>query len=287
MTSGSLSAVYIHPIKSCRRIELDEVDLSATGLAGDREWQVVGADTSTLTQRQHRVLATVQPEPITGGLRISAPGRGSVEVERPQVNDQTVLALLGDHVAVGDAGDEAAGWFTDLVGEECRLVAMTPQTTRTIPLVRQQPITFVDAGPVLVTNTASLEDLRARAREPFGMERFRPNLVVDTAEPWVEDTWKSFDIGAAHLDLVLSWPRCTIPQIDQDTSERHKEPAVVLRAHRWCESVPHMPAGLRAVLEGNALFGIACAIGPEGAILRIGDTLTVHATTDPLIVPPS
>jgi len=287
MTSGSLSAIYIHPIKSCRRIELDQASVAATGLAGDREWQVVAADDSTLTQRQHRVLATVQPEPIEGGLRISAPGHGTVEVERPLGNDRTVLALAGDAVEVGDAGDAAATWFTALVGVDCRLVAVTDQTNRTIPLVKQQPITFVDAGPALVTNTASLQYLRHRAREPFEMERFRPNLVVDTDEPWVEDTWKSFDIGAAHLDLVLPWPRCTIPQIDQDTSERHKEPAVVLRAHRWCESVPHMPAGLRAVLEGNALFGIACAIGPEGSTVRLGDALTVHATTEPLIAPPT
>ena len=123
-----------------------------------------------------------------------------------------------------DAGDEAATWFSELLGNDCRLVAVTSETNRTIGLVKQQPVTFVDAGPVLVANTASHAFLEQRANEPFTIERFRPNLVVATDTPWIEDTWKTFAIGAAELTNLLSWPRCTVPQIDQDTGERAKEP---------------------------------------------------------------
>lgn len=287
MPAGALRAIYIHPIKSCRRIELDEVELSTTGLSGDREWQLVDADSKPITQREHRALAVVQPEPIPGGLRVSAADRRTIDIERPAANDRAVFALLGDEVRAADAGDEAATWFSELLGNDCRLVAVTSETNRTIGLVKQQPVTFVDAGPVLVANTASHAFLEQRANEPFTIERFRPNLVVATDTPWIEDTWKTFAIGAAELTNLLSWPRCTVPQIDQDTGERAKEPAVVLRAHRWCESAPGMPPGLRDALEGKALFGIACAIGPEGTTLRVGDTLTVHTTAEPILAAPS
>ena len=47
-----------------------------------------------------------------------------------------------------------------------------------------------------------------------------------------------------------------------------------------------MPKGLRAALEGKGLFGMGCAIRPEGALLRLGDVLTVHTTAAPLLAPP-
>jgi uncharacterized protein len=286
MTTGTLAALSIHPVKSCRRVELEEVALSAHGLAGDREWQVAGPDGVGLTQRQHPVLALVQPEPIPGGLRLSAPGHGSVEVARPEVADRQSRALLGDDVAVGDAGEAAAAWLSAVLGQPCRLVGLPPDSERRVRLVPQQPVTFVDAAPALVVNTASLADLPRRASEPFGMERFRANLVLETDDPWAEDTWTAFTVGGAHLEALLPWPRCAVPQIDQDTAERHREPALVLRAHRWCTSAPTLSPGRRAAVEGKALFGVGCSILPEGVTLRVGDPLAVAATAAPVLAPP-
>jgi uncharacterized protein YcbX len=293
MNAGRLTSIQIHPIKSCRRIVFDEthniweVEITATGLAHDREWQIVDAAGTPVTQRQHRVLAVVQPQLIDGGLRISAPGHDAVEVAHPTANDVTIRGLLGDDVNCGDAGDEAAGFFTRVTGEDCRLVAITPETDRRVGLFPNRIVTFVDSAPVLVVNTASLIDLQQRASEPIPMERFRPNLVIETEDPWAEDTWKHFTIGDARLVGTLPWPRCAIPQIDQDTSERTKEPAVVLRAHRWCAEAPGMAPGLRAALEGNALFGMASSIEPEGAFVKIGDHLDVQSTVEPLLTPPA
>ncbi len=287
MTTGVLAALHIHPVKSCRRIELSEATVSACGLDGDREWQIVDADGGAVTQRQHRILATISTELIGRDLRLTAPGRGHVEITRPTVEDRTAIALLGDEVAVGDGGDEVAAWLSAVVGIPCRLVALTNPDARHIRLVRTQPVTFVDAAPVLVANNASLADLQRRAREPFGMERFRPNIILDTDQPWAEDTWRSFAVGAAQLEALLPWPRCTMPQIDQDSAERSKEPALVLKAHRWCTSAPTLSRGLAAVVEGKSLFGMACTITTVGTVLRVGDVLTVHQVGDALLAPPT
>ncbi|MCC6433761.1 MAG: MOSC N-terminal beta barrel domain-containing protein [Acidimicrobiales bacterium] len=287
MTAGTVAALHIHPVKSCRRIELQEATVAAHGLVGDREWQVVDADGACLTQRQERRMALIAPEPIAGGLRLSAPGHDPLEVARPTEEDRTVRALLGDEVPVGDAGDAAARWLSAVLDRECRLVALTRPDARHVKLVPQQPVSFADAAPVLVANLASLAFLQARAAEPFGMERFRPNIVVDSDTPWAEDTWKTFSVGAAELEALLPWPRCAVPQIDQDSAERGKEPAVVLKAHRWGSvSSPGMSRGLRSVFENTSFFGVACAIAAEGTVIRVGDPLEVHTTQQPLLATP-
>ena len=87
--AGTLTGITIHPIKGCRRVELDSAVVTATGLEGDRAWQVVTAPNDTdalgeaVTQRRNAALATVAPVPIDGGLTISAPGMGTIDVKRP------------------------------------------------------------------------------------------------------------------------------------------------------------------------------------------------------------
>jgi uncharacterized protein YcbX len=147
-------------------------------------------------------------------------------------------------------------------------------------------LSWADAASVLVANSASLEWLNDRANEPFGMDRFRPNLTVG-AEPWVEDTWRDFSIGAARLSHGLAWPRCAIPQVDQVTGSRHKEPAKVLRSHRWCSDAASVGEALRPLFEGNALFGIGCSAHPVGTMIAVGDRVNVHESGARIIPAPT
>ncbi len=288
-TTGTVTAIQLHPIKSCHRLDVETATVSATGLEGDREWQV-SAGIAPVTQRQKNLLAVVQPELIDGGLRISAPGRGTIEVERPTANDAVTGSIIGVKVDVGDAGDDAARWFSELLDDEVRLFARTPNSVLRIPEaidVFDQTIAFTDVAPVLVANTASLSWLVDRAKEPFPMERFRPNIVVENDQPFAEDTWARFHIGDAELRHGLIWPRCAIPQIDQETGDRHREPAQVLKAHRWCESAPDLPEAVRPIVENNGIFGVGCAIGPVGTRINVGDELRVDETMTPLMEPPT
>lgn len=281
-----LTAIHLHPVKSCRRIEVDSARVGEWGLAGDREWQVTAvADGAALTQRQHPALATVQPDPTAHGLVLSAPGRDDLEVTRPTDADTDALTVLGERIRLGDAGDAAAEWFSDLLGVDCRLTAATPEFERRLRLF-DQALALVDAAPVVVASESSLADLVGRASEPFGMDRFRPNFVVAGAEPWAEDTWQRFTVGAAELRLGIPWPRCAIPQVDQDTAERHREPARVLRAHRWCTEAPDHPPAVQASVVNQPLFAVGCSIGPPGATVSVGDPVDVLEIAAPLMAPP-
>ena len=287
MAVGTLTAIHIYPVKSCRGIALDQVTVAATGLADDRLYQVVDAQGAPLTQRQHPVLATVQPSLIEGGVRLEADGIGPIDVARPSSNDVTASSLLGIPVAAGDAGDAVADWVSNLLGVPARLVAMTDSTEYRLPIPGiDMELSWADAAAVLVANQSSLDWLVAHATEPFGMDRFRANLIVDVETPWVEDTWRDFSIGAAWFGLGLAWPRCAIPQIDQRDGERHKEPAKVLKEHRWCAEAPDADVALRGLFEGSALFGIGCTVEPVGATVIVGDEVSVSEASDPVIAAP-
>lgn len=252
-------------------------------------WQVVDGDQRAMTQRQHPILATVQPTLTDdGGIRVRAPGREPLEVA-PPTKPVTTRSLFGVPVAAFDAGEEAAAWFSSLIGTPLRLVRMAGPDGWRLPEdfdVFGQAAPFSDAAPILVTATASLEQLQAHSSEPFGMDRFRPNLVITGSEPWAEDTWTEFRLGEATLRVVVPWPRCAIPQIDQRTGDRHREPARVLRALRWCTSAPAVTAAWQPVLEGNALFGVACSIGPVGAEIATGDPVVVGNRHEPVLAAP-
>lgn len=279
-------------------VDVESVTASATGLVGDREWQVISG-IKPVTQRSNRRLAVVDVEPIEGGLRLAAPGHSAIEVERPAAADTTSGSLIGVKVDAADAGDRAARWFGDVLGEEVRLVALPSGGSVRVPdglnIFSQdssqdsfsQDIAFNDLSPVLVANSASYEWLAERASEPFPINRFRSNIVVDTDEPFTEDTWATFRIGQAAFRQGVIWPRCAVPQVDQETGERCKEPAVVLKAHRWCTSAPNLPETLRAVVENNGIFGIGCSVGPAGTQIAVGDTLTVDETMTPIMTNPN
>ena len=111
--------------------------------------------------------------------------------------------------------------------------------------------------------------------------------MVAGADAWLEDTWQSISIGDSTLEHMMAWPRCAVPQIDQVTAERWKEPAKVLRAHRWCDSVPDAPKRVRRSVEGNALFGVTFTSLDEGKVISIGDEITITETRPPLIEAPS
>jgi uncharacterized protein YcbX len=140
-----------------------------------------------------------------------------------------------------DEGDELAGWLSDYLHAEVRLVRMGGNYERPVDTrYARQPAqaSFSDGFPVLIVSQASLDELNLRLMErgsdPVPVTRFRPNLVVTDCDAFAEDTWDVVQIGSVTLDIVKPCARCVTTTVDQATGTvpDHTEPLATLNTFR-------------------------------------------------------
>jgi uncharacterized protein YcbX len=93
-------------------------------------------------------------------------------------------------------------------------------------------LAYGDAYPFLILSSASLDDLNSRLVTSLGMDRFRPNIVLEGCAPYQEDRLDSLSINGVRFDGVTLCVRCAITATDQMTGERSKEPLRTLATYR-------------------------------------------------------
>lgn len=273
-----LAALYVYPVKSCRGVALDEAVLDERGLCHDRQFLIVDAQDRFLTQRTVPALARILTflEPDTLRLEHAATGRLRVPWELSAAPTRLVT-VWRDTVLAYDAGEDAARWLSDTLGQPCRLVSLGERSRREVPEARLPaarravtsdpvPVAFSDAFPLLVLSEESLADLNRRLDEPepLPVDRFRPNLVLSgCAEPYAEDTWPTYRVGGARFFSAGPCGRCVVTTTDQQTLARGKEPLRTL-------------AGYRRTAEGEVVFGQNVIHASPGVRLRVGDEVLLE-----------
>lgn len=215
----------IYPVKSARGISLSESIISAEGLRGDRRAMIVDAAGQFITQRELPALATLKVAPEQGGYRLSIEGKGEVLALPSSARLDVTVWKSSVNAAV--AIDEANAALSNWLGQEMKLAFFDEQSKRLANVEwtgSETPVTFADGYQILVATTASLEalnaDMTANGEGSVGMERFRPNIVLDTDEPWAEDRWAAIDINGIRFDLVKPCTRCIMTTQDQMTGSR-------------------------------------------------------------------
>lgn len=280
--SGTIARLFIHPIKSCAGIEVQEALLTETGLDLDRSWMVVDGEGVFLTQRALPRMALIRPQLKTSELVVRAPGMLALHLSLDAVEGPATVRVWKDTVPAWDMGDLAAQWFSDFLGQPCRLVRFDPEYRRLSSLEWtggvEAPTQFADGFPVLVASQASIDGLNERlaaaGHAAVGMERFRPNVVIDGVEVHDEDRIDLLYIGAdggeAHLQHVKPCARCPIPDIDPATAESTPVVGDTLRTYRQDRR-----------LDGAITFGMN-AIVREGAgrMLRVGQPVAADLRFD-------
>ena len=283
-----LSRIWIHPLKSGAALPREEARLEARGLAGDRRWLVVDAEDAAITQREVHALALLRAVPDGEGLRVSAPvdsGAPGLRVPPPTGARRRVVRVWGQAVDAADAGEDAAAWFSAALDRRARLVRMDERSERRVVVGDQGPgwsVSFADALPLLVVTSASLAELERRLVErgvplvPLAMERFRPNLVVEGAEPFAEDRWARIAVGEVEIELVKPCARCVMTTLDPSTAQvaPSGEPLRTLAGFRRVTDgdYPHE--------DGQVYFGWSSAgrgpIAPnDERVVRVGDEVRV------------
>jgi hypothetical protein len=244
----TVTDLFIYPIKSCQRIRLEEAQVNSKGFAWDRELMLTDKKGKFITQRQNPNLATIKVE-IIGDTFILTKTDNPPETfsfKPTLTGTQVPVEIWGDRTIGIDQGDEVASWFQKALQlDYCRLVRQSPQHRRPVDIQYAQTpndiVSFADGYPFLLTTTASLRDLNKRLMAAYQdesqtvpMGRFRPNIVINTEEPFVEEYWQSIQIGEVRFALVKPCSRCVITTTDQTTGERNPlaEPLKTLSTFR-------------------------------------------------------
>ena len=222
-----VSSLAIYPLKSGRGIALSESPVDAMGLAGDRRLMLVSPDGQFVTQRELPALAALVVTPEEDGFVLAVEGKGSIVAGFARDGARKDVAVWRSIVSASVASDEVNRTLSSWFGTDMQLVFFDSASHRLASADwsgPSTPVSFADGYPVLVTTTASLDALNANMREngegEVGMDRFRPNIVIDGAEAWAEDKWTAIEIAGIRFDLVKPCARCIMTTQDQVSGSR-------------------------------------------------------------------
>lgn len=274
--NARVARLFVYPVKSCAGVEVREAQLTETGLDLDRAWMVVDPQGEFVTQRELPRMALVKPQLKLNEVVLRAPGMLALHLAIDTVEEATRVRIWDDEVPAFDMGDVAAQWFTDFLGRPLRLVRFDPEhrrlSNRKWTGEAEAPNQFSDGYPLLVASTASLDELNARlvaaGHGPVGIERFRPNMVLEGVEAHDEDRLDLLTIataeGQVQLRPVKPCPRCPIPNIDPATAESNPVVTDTLQGYRRSE-----------VLGGAVAFGMnAIVVSGTDQVLRVGQAVS-------------
>lgn len=230
----------IYPLKSARGLELDSAEVQARGLVDDRRWMVIDAQGRFVTARKIPAMVLIDAivDVDDGALTLDAPGHDRCRVAVPDAAQPRIEVEVWQSQAPARVADaEANAWISRLLGGDYRLVHMADDCLRTVSKAWSREgdtVSFADGFPLLLIGTASLADLNRRLQRPVTMANFRPNLVVRTDEPFVEDSWKRIRIGTIEFDVCKPCTRCVLTTVDpiSGVKDIDGEPLATLKTFR-------------------------------------------------------
>ncbi len=272
-----VSELHRYPLKSGRGIALDEAAITAAGIPGDRVMMLVDPSGHFITQRELQALAQIAVEPGDIGVKMAIEGKGEIMVAMPPADRRMDVAVWKSIVDAAVADDGSNAILSSWVGRDVKLVFFDDKAARTASAEwagPDSPVTFADGYQVLITTTGSLAalnaDMEKHGEGAVGMERFRPNIVLDHDEAWAEDNWEGVEIGGIRFDFVKPCARCIMTTQDQETGSR--------------DVASPMQAMGRIRMSGDRrvpgpLFGWNAVPRGTGTI-RLGDEATVTAFRD-------
>jgi uncharacterized protein YcbX len=198
---GRVVGLWRYPVKSMAGEPLAKIDVSWHGFAGDRRWAFIrdGVTQSGfpwLTLREREDMSHYFPSFVD-----------------PAQPDQSPVMVRTPSGAIFDVMDAA------LAAE------LHPRGAR----VMKQNRGIFDTFPLSLITTQTIAGLGELVGARLGVQRFRPNILVEAADPvpFVEDGWVGcvLRVGGMSVRVDKRDGRCAVITIDPVTSERN--PAIL------------------------------------------------------------
>ena len=196
---GRVAALWRYPVKSMAGEALDGVEVSWSGLAGDRRWAFirdgqVRSGFPWLTMRERPELAHYRPR--------------FAEPDRPNASPVLVRTPSGGEFDVADP-------------------ALAAELGPGVRVIKQDRGVF-DTMPLSLLTTQTLASLGRLAGVGLAAGRFRPNLLVEACGgDFPEDAWvgRVLRIGGLRMRVDQRDQRCVMVTIDPVTLRRN--PAIL------------------------------------------------------------
>jgi uncharacterized protein YcbX len=284
MTAGTVSALFRYPVKSMGGETLTNLALGGRGIPGDRAWAVRDEERGGIRGGKRF------PELMQSSARYAEdpPAEGSIPAEitlpdgtRLSISDEEAPARLSDLVGSPltvwpllpedqlDHYRRGAPVLEDAEAEFRRVFGRTadeplPDVSKFPEFLMEfesPPGTYFDAFPLLLMTTESLATLtRAAPDHAFQVERFRPNLLIETGSDaaYPERDWvgSTIRIGTAELEISMDCPRC------------------VMTTHGFGD-LPKDPGIMRTLVkENNGDLGVYATVKTPGTV-KVGDSLSI------------
>ena len=300
-----------YPVKSAAGIEIPYATLTPSGLAfnkiKDHMYMVVSAEKGFVeangqykgvhedgyfyfvTQRDRRnkrekgqtlsIMQLIKPQsPNIGSLQLTWKYKEPIDVPN-NLDGATLPVNVWDNKCIAvDQGDEIAGWLSDHLSFNARLVmAGGPfrRIARQNYTKNENPMQFQDGYPVHWFPIESVNELSEKAGIDIPWQSFRPQIVVEGMSAQSEHKIYSGSIGVIPFTDPKPCDRCTITLVDPETGfVRGKEPLRTLRTYKnWTDMND----------ENKVIFGENMLPEGEGSI-ALGSQLILGATRTPPLV---
>jgi uncharacterized protein YcbX len=242
-TVGSVVGLWRFPVKSMGGERLEQAEITARGLVGDRAYALIDLDTGKVASAKSVRLfpdllscraAFVEP-PQSGRemppVRIALPDGTSVTSDSSDV-DRVLSAYFRRDVILAHASPD--DFTIDMYHPD--LEDLNPEGHRDTVVEQKlgsayfaeaglaSPVpvgSFFDLFPVTVLTTSTLERLsELRSESRFDQRRFRMNVIVGTEQPgFIENDWvgRNLLIGdGVELSVEVPDSRCVMTTLAQD-----------------------------------------------------------------------
>ena len=284
-----VSDLNIYPLKSGAGTRVESANVTRTGFEGDRLAMLVHAEGANagkfITQRDRgceklsRLFSYVTRSIDNYANCIFDTPEGNIWNARLSLHDDQIIdtKVFASDCKGYNVGDPE-GFLSAYMGFPVNLVLYASHTPRVVDAAygrKGDIVSYADGMPFLITSEPSLHSLQEQLPQDvvIGMDRFRPNIVIDGNLPWEEDVMHHIRIGQVELEIVKPCARCVMTTIDQETGTRGEsnEPISTLTKTRRGKG-----DGLQGVFFGqNAvprMLGEIC-VGDE---VRVLSTRPLH-----------
>jgi uncharacterized protein YcbX len=272
--SPQISQLFIYPLKSCAGISVSDFYLDDKGPHFDRRWMLVDSQTGIfLSQRNIPKMALISTSINNGEVWVGQSLNNDLaQFCRLPITGQLVnVEVWADHVHGYDCGDELAGWFSQLLSYDCRLVYQGDCERRADEKYADKGtmVGFADGFPLLVVAQASIDVLNEACDAEISAFNFRPNIVVENTSAFAEKNWQNLTVGdfnevGGNIEMVVVKPcqRCVIPLLNPSTAER--EPSILPILLKHCRN------------DKNILFGQNLTFKySANLIIKVGQTVAI------------